>query len=99
MRKTYLICLSLLLFSCFNNDKETGKIDQLNQRITRLEQRIDSLISGKNANSIGLNNFTSPNTNSYSVPRQSNHCQAITKKGKQCSRKAKNNSYCWQHGG
>ena len=30
----------------------------------------------------------------------SGQCQATTKKGKQCSRKAKNGgSYCWQHGG
>jgi hypothetical protein len=26
-------------------------------------------------------------------------CQAITKKGLQCKRKAKSNGYCWQHGG
>ena len=26
-------------------------------------------------------------------------CQAVTKKGMQCSRKAKSNGYCWQHGG
>lgn len=31
---------------------------------------------------------------------QSTRCQAITKKGTQCSRKAKpGSSYCWQHGG
>jgi hypothetical protein len=94
MRKIYLICLSLLLFSCFNNDRETGEMDQLNQRITRLEQRIDSLI--KNANSIKLNNMNSLNTPSYNTTlRNFNRCQAITKKGTQCSRKAKNNSYCW----
>ena len=31
---------------------------------------------------------------------ESGRCQAITKKGTQCSRKAKAGStYCWQHGG
>jgi hypothetical protein len=98
MRMTSTICLSLLLFSCFNKDRETGEIDQLNQRITLLEERIDSLI--KNANSTKLKNINSPNAASYnSTFRNSNRCQAITKKGTQCSRKAKNNSYCWQHGG
>lgn len=26
-------------------------------------------------------------------------CKAITKKGTRCSRNARNNGYCWQHGG
>lgn len=31
---------------------------------------------------------------------ESTQCQATTKKGKQCSRKAKSgSSFCWQHGG
>jgi hypothetical protein len=29
----------------------------------------------------------------------SGQCQAITKKGYRCSRKARSNGYCWQHGG
>lgn len=37
---------------------------------------------------------------SSSKPRTSGRCQAITKKGTQCSRQAKpGSSYCWQHGG
>jgi outer membrane murein-binding lipoprotein Lpp len=90
------ICLSFLLFSCSNKDKE---IDQLNQRITLLEQKIDALSSGRNGNSIRLNSMTIPGTDSYNAPLQSGRCQAITKKGTQCRRKAKSNSYCWQHGG
>jgi hypothetical protein len=30
---------------------------------------------------------------------QSTQCQAITKKGTQCSRAARSGGYCWQHGG
>lgn len=26
-------------------------------------------------------------------------CQALTKKGTQCSRKSRSGGYCWQHGG
>ena len=35
------------------------------------------------------------------VPSTSGHgkCNAVTKKGAQCSRNAKSNGYCWQHGG
>ena len=29
----------------------------------------------------------------------SSQCQAITKKGTQCSRAASSGGYCWQHGG
>lgn len=35
-----------------------------------------------------------------SAPKSSGRCQALTKKGNQCSRNAKPGSnYCWQHGG
>ena len=34
-----------------------------------------------------------------STVSEDGHCQGITKKGTQCKRKAKNNGYCWQHGG
>lgn len=97
MKTIAAICLSLLLFSCINKDRETVEMDQLNRRIILLEQRIDSLI--RNANSIRLNNTNSPNTASHSTLLNFGRCQAITKKGTQCKRKAKNNSYCWQHGG
>lgn len=32
-------------------------------------------------------------------PSYSGRCQAITKKGYQCSRNARSGGYCWQHGG
>jgi len=98
--KIIFSCLGLLLFSsCFDARNNNSEIDRLNQRITVLEQRIDSLISDRNANPIGLNNITSSNKTSYSTPRGTGRCQAMTKKGTQCKRKGKNNGYCWQHGG
>ena len=35
------------------------------------------------------------------TPKQSysSQCRAITKKGTRCSRNARSNGYCWQHGG
>ncbi len=99
MRTISAICLSLLLFSCVDHSRETGEINQLNQRIIRLEQRLDSLINDRNPYSIGSKNMKSPNTASYNAPPESGRCQAMTKKGTQCKRKSKSNGYCWQHGG
>ncbi len=82
------ILLPLLFCSCYNTDRG---INQLNQRVTRLEQRIDSLANTKTENSRGYINV---NTN-----REEDRCMRMTKKGTRCKRKAKSNGYCWQHGG
>ena len=86
MKTITIIYLPLLFFSCFSKHQETRKTDRLNERITRLEQRIDSL---------DCNGSISP----ARVKNMCSRCQAITKRGKQCRRKAKNNGYCWQHAG
>lgn len=99
MRTIIVICLCLLVCSCYNNDGATEKLDQMNQHITRLEQKIDSLIYGRNGSSNGATSTNNSTTFSYTTPRQADRCQAITKKGTQCKRKARNNNYCWQHGG
>ena len=36
---------------------------------------------------------------STTKPVYSGQCKAITKKGTRCSRSARSNGYCWQHGG
>jgi hypothetical protein len=82
------IFLTLLLCSCYNTDRETN---QLNQRITHLEQRMDSLINAQNSYPGGSGNMN--------TIRENGRCQGMTKKGIQCKRKPKSNSYCWQHGG
>jgi len=41
----------------------------------------------------------SKSTTYKSPVKTSGRCQAITKKGTRCSRSARSNGYCWQHGG
>ena len=98
MRKSLFIC-PLLFASCFNNDISNSKTELLTQRIIHLEQRIDSLISDMNTNSARSNNKSNDSSLSYGTFPQMKRCQAITKKGTQCKRKAKNDGYCWQHAG
>ncbi len=97
MKQIFIICSLSLLSSCSNSNSNTNEIDQLNQRINRLEQKIDSLLSVGNASSFGSYNKTKDNSVSYKSVQTINRCQAITKKGTQCKRTAKDNGYCWQH--
>jgi hypothetical protein len=98
--KLFVVCtLSLLLFSCYHNSSDREEIDQLKQRIISLEQKLDALTNGRTVAPMGLDNRNNAGTSSYSAPIGSNRCQALTKKGTQCKRKAKGNGYCWQHGG
>jgi len=70
-----------LCILCISCFNKSREKDQLNQGVV-LEQKMDSMNGGGRSNA--------------AVPR-SNRCQAITKRGKQCKRKAQRNSYCWQH--
>jgi uncharacterized protein DUF5763 len=99
MRQALPICILLFFSSCFNSESRSYETDELNQRIIPLEQRIDSLINAGNTNPAGIKNKSENTPVSYGVVRQTSRCQAITKKGTQCKRTAKNNGYCWQHGG
>lgn len=80
------IILSILFSSCYNADSKTN---ELNQRITRLEQKVDSLINVQNLDAGRSENISA--VNDYF------RCKAITKKGTQCKRKSKGGGYCWQH--
>lgn len=93
MRIIFTICTVLMLASCLNT---SGRLENDNKdlRVTRLEKKVDSLINIRHTDSIGSGQPTP-----YGVYRQANSCKAITKKGRQCSRKAKSGGYCWQHGG
>jgi hypothetical protein len=82
----FLCGLSLSLYSC--NDPAKGT-SQLNDRITRLEHRIDSL-EGKTQN----DSFSQTSLKTFI---KNERCQAITKKGTQCKRKGKYNGFCMQH--
>lgn len=89
MNNILLIILVFFLHSCHNSNAKPLELKQLNERITRLEQKMDSLTRGPNTGSEGMNNM--------SPTWQSDHCAAITKKGTPCRRKAGSNGYCWQH--
>lgn len=99
MRIIFTICALFLLASCFNTDSGVSERNQLNLRIIRLEQRIDSLINSQNTKHIISNDGNSNNLVPYGTVKQFNRCQAITKKGTQCKRRSGNGGYCWQHGG
>lgn len=91
------------------------KVSMLEENNKALNQRIDQILlnfksTGTGANSgFGASNIPQNSnqiTNSTtSEPVQTKpatsygRCGATTKKGTQCSRSAKSNGYCWQHGG
>jgi hypothetical protein len=93
----FMISTLVVLTSCFNSNTNANEINQLNLRITRLEQRIDSLISIRHSTSIESNNIYNSYPAPYASVKRMNRCQAITKKGTQCKRNAKSRGYCWQH--
>lgn len=90
MRNILLIIIVSLLYSCDDPNAKVTESKQLNERITRLEQKMDSLTHTSNTEVEGYYN--------KSTVSENGHCQGITKKGTQCKRKAKTNGYCWQHG-
>lgn len=96
MRFVSSFSLLFLLASCFNEKNSQDQIDHLNLRLTQLEQRIDSFARAQGLNVMGTTANQGPT--SAKLVRQSERCQAITKKGTQCKRTASNSGYCWQHG-
>ena len=89
------------------------KVSMLEENNKALNQRIDQIFlhlnsSSTNANPISGASNIPQNTNLNSIqsePSQTKpattygRCGATTKKGTQCSRSAKSNGFCWQHGG
>ncbi len=88
MKVLAAILLFIICCSCTDTDSKTN---ELNQRVTRLERRVDSLTHTKTA-------ISGDQANTGTIT-ENGRCQGITKKGAQCKRKAKSNGYCWQHGG
>ncbi len=98
--KILFSCLALFfLTSCFNTDNSNIDTDRLNLRITMLEQRLDSLLNARGTKPFALSKKENREPVSYDRSQASWRCQATTKKGTQCKRSARSNSYCWQHGG
>ncbi len=89
------------------------KVSILEENNRALNQRIDQLLltlKSPGTNSVSGASNIPQNTNAISNAIQtepvqtkpatySGRCGATTKKGTQCSRTAKSNGYCWQHGG
>lgn len=90
MRTILLFILVSLLHSCNDLNTNAHELEQLNERINRIEKKVDSLTHATNTSPVGIDNM--------GTIRQTNYCAAITRKGSQCKRKAKSNGYCWQHG-
>jgi hypothetical protein len=89
MRQSLLIIAVFLLYSCQLPNAKTQELKQLNERVTRLEQTVDSLIKVRRTDKDSLSRMGSI------LP--TNQCAALTKKGTPCKRKATTNGYCWQH--
>ena len=102
MKLIVTLALSIVCCSCFQATRDAGNIRQMEERITTLEQRLDALTGQTTGSTSSINTFTSGtsgSSHSSGSSTYSGRCQATTKKGSQCSRKAKGGGYCWQHGG
>jgi TolA-binding protein len=109
--KTLISIISVLCFiGCATPEqvtKQSDRIDELQKEISYLHGKIDELnTSIQNLNSNLSNSQTQPkiaptqNNSASDNSQESGQCQAITKKGTQCSRKAQAGSkFCWQHQG
>ena len=86
-------------------------IEELKKNIQSLTAVISNAQQAKSAQpaveakpdqNINYGNSSSTQENSRkstSTPTSYGQCKAITKKGTRCSRSARANGYCWQHGG
>lgn len=106
MRKYLIFLLLPFIAACYHENVAGNDVAKLNQRISLLEQRLDSILYVPDQSAAtSTSNNQQNNTTSYSVSkgksktavRYSNRCLATTKKGTQCKRNAKSSGYCWQH--
>jgi hypothetical protein len=96
-----------LLFATTTCNPNTEEIDELNWRIVKLENRIDSLTLAlttpqrpqSKPNSIQEKTTIYKSSDTKQQSWYSSQCMATTRKGYRCSRKARSGGYCWQHGG
>ena len=63
-----------------------------------LKREVDISAYNKNLNEAKVSDIDKPKKSSTDLILLMNRCQAITKQGTQCKRRAKKNGYCWQHG-
>lgn len=101
MRVLFLLLMGLLTISC--NDQKIDRLESDMRDIKQSLQRIEILLAGQSAGNHTTTNTRGTYGDSYNPVTKPaatvGRCQAITKKGTQCSRKARSGGYCWQHGG
>lgn len=95
-----LLLLSILLLSFKNSTDERVMGRCTGSENCRACSSCSSCKHCSNGGSCGVcvtkrksKNLPNPTSN----PQKNSQCQAITKKGSQCSRRASNGNYCWQH--
>jgi hypothetical protein len=107
MRKLISIICVLCFIGCATPEqvtKQSDRIDELQTEVSFLHGKIDELsktIQNLNTNLQTQQNITpTQNSSTTNTSQESGQCQALTKKGTQCTRKAQEGSkFCWQHQG
>ncbi len=89
-----------------NYYQHSQNIDRLQKSISFLGQDLNDILKGytktlperynKEKNNLGDSNNE---VKKEAKSEYSGQCNATTKKGTRCSRSARSNGYCWQHGG
>jgi FtsZ-binding cell division protein ZapB len=89
-----------------NYNQHTQSIEKLQKSILFLSQDLKDFLKGDskvNVDKLNRDNINPVDKNSdfKKEPKSeySGQCNATTKKGARCSRVAKSNGFCWQHGG
>ena len=85
-----------------NNRNLNQRIDNMlfNLKNNNLNSPINTVPSSSSINNnSAVSQPVAPSVNSPKPSSSGGRCGATTKKGSQCSRSAKSNGYCWQHGG
>lgn len=87
-------------------NQQNQNSDKIQKSILFLGQDINDVLKGYSKNlpekynkKAEINSENNGETKTEESTKYSGQCNAITKKGSRCSRSAKSNGYCYQHGG
>jgi hypothetical protein len=87
-------------------NQQNQNSDKIQKSILFLGQDINDVLKGYSKNlpekynkKAEINSENNGETKTVESTKYSGQCNAITKKGSRCSRSAKSNGYCYQHGG
>ena len=93
--KKYLFLL--LLIAPITSFAQTQEVQSIKKEIQSIRMQLQALED--RLNNIGQQKKTQTQSQPASVGSGGGQCKATTKKKTRCSRAAKSNGYCWQHGG